>query len=472
MPRTVSRTLAFPLAGVVRSGAYRDQTRPYSAPWAVNVRGVETLEGRGRGGSRPGLVEVEGVTETATGVWEWPNGEAIEWENDAEVQYSYTETLITGPGGVSIINPAALITVTADVGDAPTDYTASCVYRDRVILGKGNAFYASRLGNHADWNYGAEMTDDSRAVAGAVGMAGQPGGDLVAIIPFRDKALVLATRNSLYVLEGDPATGAVRAVDEDIGIIAPYGWAFDGEVLAFLSNDGIYIGPIGQRPARFSEGRIPWQLKNVDTSANTVTMAYDPGARGFHLFITPASGSGHHYFLDMANRAIWPVAFGSSGHQPVIAARILSANLERVMLQGRDGTWREFQDSAANDDGTSIQSHVLLGPVRIAADDVRDSMLAEIHGLMGAIPSSVTWRVLTGDEPETVADAAVAGVNAVLAGNSPSGVAASGSWTAGRNFVSRPRARGAWLVVWISAETKWACEAVAIVARQLGRNRS
>jgi hypothetical protein len=142
------------------------------------------------------------------------------------------------------------------------------------------------------------------------------------------------------------------------------------------------------------------------------------------------------------------------------------------MLQGRDGTWREFLDSAANDDGTALQSHVLLGPVRIAADDVRDAMLAEIHGLMGAIPSSVTWRVLTGEEPETVADAAVAGVNAVLAGNSPSGVAASGSWTAGRNFVSRPRARGAWLVVWISAETKWACEAVAIVARQLGRNRS
>jgi hypothetical protein len=200
-------------------------------------------------------------------------------------------------------------------------------------------------------------------------------------------------------------------------------------------------------------------------------MAYDPGARGFHLFITPATGTGEHYFLDLDNKAIWPVVFGDDGHQPVVAARIKSANLERVMLKGRDDTWREFLASATDDDGEALQSHVLIGPVRIAADDVRDAMLAELHGLMADIPSTVTWRVLVGDTAETVADAAVADVTAVLAGNDPTSVAASGTWTAGRNYVDRPRSRGAWVVVWLSAETKWAYEAVSIVARQLGRNR-
>ena len=58
MPGPSQRTLVFPLAGVSRRGGYREQTRPFSAPWAVNVRGVGLLENRERGGSRPGLSKV------------------------------------------------------------------------------------------------------------------------------------------------------------------------------------------------------------------------------------------------------------------------------------------------------------------------------------------------------------------------------------------------------------------------------
>jgi len=45
----------FPLAGLNRSGAYRQQP-PYSSPDMLNVRGAAALERRERGGSRPGLV--------------------------------------------------------------------------------------------------------------------------------------------------------------------------------------------------------------------------------------------------------------------------------------------------------------------------------------------------------------------------------------------------------------------------------
>ena len=46
----------FPLAGLNRKAAYRQQP-PYSTPDCLNVRPVESLQGRERGGSRPGLVE-------------------------------------------------------------------------------------------------------------------------------------------------------------------------------------------------------------------------------------------------------------------------------------------------------------------------------------------------------------------------------------------------------------------------------
>ena len=61
--------------------------------------------------------------------------------------------------------------------------------------------------------------------------------------------------------------------------------------MAFLSNDGVFLWRAGSRaaPTRFSEDRIPDQLRNVSPTANTITMAYDPTGRGFHLFITPAA---------------------------------------------------------------------------------------------------------------------------------------------------------------------------------------
>jgi len=478
MPRVVNKTLVFPLAGVVRSGGYRDQTRPYSAPWAVNVRGVAPLEGRERGGSRPGLSTFTGITTSTEGVFQWPNGENIEWPDGSDIEFALNSNLVTAPDGTSIIDPTDLITITTDNSTdtpVPSDYTVSTIYRDRVFVAKDNIFYASRIGNHRDWDFGAEMTDSARAITGTIELAGQPGNavvgnDITAMIPFRDKILVMATCNSLHVLAGDPCQGDLEVIDENIGVIGPYAWAFNGDILAFLSNDGVYVGRIGQKPGRFSEGRIPNELKNVSTS-NTITMAWDPGARGFHLFITPSSGTGNHYFLDLDNKAIWPVVFGSDDHQPVVAAKIKSANLERVILRGRDETWREFLSSATDDDGTTIQSHILMGPLRIAPNDARDAMLTELHGLMADIPSTVTWRVISGSMAETVADAAVADVLSVIVGDKPSSVDAEGTWVAGRNTVDRPRSRGAWFVLWISAETKWAYEAVAIVAQQLGRNR-
>ena len=48
--------IVFPLAGLNRKSAYRQQT-PYSSPDLLNVRAVGTVAGRERGGSRPGLVQ-------------------------------------------------------------------------------------------------------------------------------------------------------------------------------------------------------------------------------------------------------------------------------------------------------------------------------------------------------------------------------------------------------------------------------
>jgi hypothetical protein len=219
----------------------------------------------------------------------------------------------------------------------------------------------------------------------------------------------------------------------------------------------------GEHPVRFSDERVPALLKNVAYSTNTISMVYDARYKAFQLFITPATGVGTHWWLDVENKAMWPFQLPAN-YQPLAVSRRDNPTdgLSYVVFGCKDGYLRRFKSTQTTDDGTAIASHVLIGPVRIAGDDMADAFLAELHGITGASSANVTWRVVMGDTAEAAVDAAVADIVLVLA---------TGTWVAGRNYVVRPRSRGAWMVVWLESAGAWAYEAVAIKAQQLGRLR-
>jgi hypothetical protein len=364
--------------------------------------------------------------------------------------------------------------VVATAGAVPTAQPLITMYRDRLFLsGADHVFYACRTSDVSDWDFTDEMTDSNRPVAGQLAHAGRIGSKPKAMIPFKDKALAFASENELWVLRGDVVDGTVVNVSSDIGVIAPNAWAVtpDG-LMAFLSNDGVYVWSVGDsdRPQPFSDERVPEELKNVSYTTNTINMAYDPIGKGFHLFITPTTGNGVHWWLDIDNKAMWPVVVPAT-QQPVAAVRWVTSGLAETVVGCKDGYLRKFSAAQTTDDGTNISSHVLLGPFRIAAADDTDALLAEIHGILADNSGATTWRVIVGESAEAVADIGKAGIEAVLAGNSVVGVAASGTWADKRNKVERPRARGPWAMVWIASTAQWSYEAVAIVSRQLGRMR-
>jgi hypothetical protein len=310
-------------------------------------------------------------------------------------------------------------------------------------------------------------------MAGQVAQAGRIGEVITAMVPLDGRGLMFASGNALWMLRGDPVDGAMVQVSGEIGIIAPGAWAKSPDgLVAFLSNDGVYLTGGGvDHPTRWSEERVPGDLRNVNPAANTITMAYDVRGRGFHLFITPSIGLGSHWWLDVEHKALWPVRF-QEAHQPVAVSRVSGASgLSEVVVGCKDGYLRKFSDSAATDDGVAISSHVLLGPFRLSADDASDALLKELHGVLSDNAGAVTWRIFMGASAEAAADAAVAGIAADLAGTAIAGVAASGTWTENRNRVVHARARGPWAVVWLSSSTGWAYEAVAVVINQLGRLR-
>lgn len=530
MPRSATKTLAFPLAGVSRRGAHRQQTPPFTAPWAVNMRTLDSGESRRRGGSRPGLAKFcltdlgaavtalipityldaagalqydlvyvadgalgvvrAGVASVLTAELEGPDGVDILDDDNVTIDFSAAvsnaalrgvvrggrvyladTTLLTYNPATGIVEP-----VIATAGIVPTGQPVIALYRDRLFLaGSDQKFYGSRVSVLTDWNDGAAMEDASRAVVGQLSRSGEIGDVLTAMIPIQDQALVLATASALWVLRGDPTTGRLEEVSAAIGIVAQDAWALgpDG-TLVFLSHDGVYVyaAGSGQAPVRFSAERLPDELREVDTDENTVSMAYDPVQRGYHLFVTPDDGVGYHWWIDLENRAFWPQRFAEA-HQPLAAARMTESGLGNVVLASQDGYLRYFLDTATDDDTLELASHLLLGPVRLAADDVRDALLAEIHGALEAISNDgqVTWRVLTGRSAAEVVEAALADVDDVMDALEPSRSAASGLWTEGKGRVQRPRVRGPWLVVWLSSTEAWSYEAVTIVARQLGRHR-
>jgi hypothetical protein len=534
MPRTVQKALTFPLSGVSRSRGYRDQAFPYAAPWAVNVRGVEAAERRERGGSRPGLAKVHAtdfgddilaiipvtsvdssgvrnrdllviaggsfsslrgstvISPTAALVTD--AGVSITTDTGDEIVFTSTVSAVNpiGPttayegveragkvyladATLKVYDPltGVVAAVQASAGIVPTGCPLIALYRDRIFLaGADHIWFCSRQGDPADWALAGDMSDTGRASAGQIGRAGEIGEPITAMVPVGDRGLLFATANTLWILRGDPIDGSMTQLSSEIGIIAPGAWAESSDgTIAFLSNDGVYlVNNNGDRPTRWSEEKIPGELRNVSTSSR-ISMAYDVLGRGYHLFITPSSGLGSHWWLDLENKALWPVRF-QTAHQPVSASRIRgSSGLSEVILGCKDGYLRKFSDAATTDDGTAITSHVLIGPFRLSVGDAADAMLKEIYGTLADNAGSVTWRIVMGDSAEAVADAGVAGITASLAGTSIVGVAASGTWAENRNKVVHVRARGPWAVIWLSSAASWAYEAITVVINQLGRLR-
>ena len=214
---------------------------------------------------------------------------------------------------------------------------------------------------------------------------------------------------------------------------------------------------------------VDLRLREIDPDTTTISMAYDVIHRGFHLYLTPASGDGTHWWLDVESKAIWPMLL-QTVHQPdAVATHYTEDSLPLVLLGGRDGYLRNYSSSVTDDDGSNIENHVILGPFRMAGNDTLDAMLTELRG---SVSGTVTWRVIAGKDAETVADNAVAAMESIVAGNQPNNVRASGTFSGGTNTNSRPRVRGPWCSILLSSTGQWAYEAVVVTTMKLGKVRN
>ena len=114
-----------------------------------------------------------------------------------------------------------------------------------------------------------------------------------------------------------------------------------------------------------------------------------------------------------------------------------------VLLGGWDGFVRFLDPNNDTDDGTPINSSVLIGP--IMTQQLDEMLLKDIQFVMAEMSGQVTWSVLSGK----TAEAAVAAAARV-----------SGTATASRNANQSIRVADHAIYIKISATTQWAMEAI------------
>lgn len=357
-------------------------------------------------------------------------------------------------------------------GEVPQKCKLISRFQDRIILaapeGNEHQWFASRQGDAFDWDFFAGTFSDldpGIAVAGQNSAAGTIGRPMTALAPFIDDYHIFAAQDGLWVLRGNPAAGGVLDnISLVLGIVDARAWTFGpSSEFIFLSNDGLFaLAPnAGSSPVSLSRESLPRELINLSSSETTVLLEYDVVFRGVHIYVTPEQGpSSQHWWFDWETKSFWPVKFGSSGLDPltVVYHEADLPSRRGVVLGCRDGLFRRYHDTAANDDSTSFDSHVLYGPVRLGGNELGEGLLTEMVGTLADGSGPVSWSVLAGDSPEEAL-----GSEAV----------ASGQWEAGRNLTDRPRARGQsfYLKLQGVADSRWALEGIVASRQTAGRQK-
>lgn len=514
--------LPFPVGGVQRRTASRqiDSTNPPTTAWAVNVRAEGAEDRRLRGGSRAGLTKfvnndfgttiadmISINTASTSGAAEML---AVLHDSTLSVVESGTVTspvayltngsgdvltdaagnkitvsgssapatgfLLAGQQHVFAVGSSAIVkmdpktgktdNVVATDGTVPTGMTFGAIYRDRLFLsGSDNAIYASKQGDYSNWNFGEHYEDEQRAVAFQLSLASDVGALPTAMIPSRDGSLICATRRSLWVVRGDPTTGELVRISENVGIMGSRAWVKADEQIVFLAEDGLYqVNADGSEMSPLTPQAIPEELRNVDTSTVTVSLGYDHERLAFHIFLRTAAGSDTHWIYERQNQAFWPVRMAND-HTPLVACQ----HKGDLLLAGNDGYIRKVD--GANDDGTAIQSHVLIGPVRLGSLDFM-GIVNTINGIIANNSGEITWRIVVGSSADSATDNGKLAIEAFQSsGDYTQYVRSSGCWNSDRSTTGRPRSRGMWACVWLQSWDQWAFEGATMEVSQAGKWR-
>jgi hypothetical protein len=309
----------------------------------------------------------------------------------------------------------------------------------------------SRAGYPNDWDFSLADSDNTRAIGfGAAdgNLAGLPEA-VTAFIPHSDDYALICSKNTTWVLRGDPATGGViDNLSHTVGCISRFGWAQDPQGGVYmLTNNGIYYQARGAdvAPYRLSKQMLPTSMLTVDLQVIEPFLIYDTLRDGLWIYLAPKSlRPMQAWFFDIETGGFFSIDYPVQNHHPrtVYHYRPEAQAFTKVLLGGNDGYIRAVGGS--DDDTVPIYSSALIGPLSLG---VPGGFVRSLQGTLDSISGDVNWSVSVGNDAESAAYAVPL---------------ASGTWSGGYNNFVRPELAGRVAYISLTSNAQWAMETIDV----------
>lgn len=339
-----------------------------------------------------------------------------------------------------------------------------CTWRGRTVLSglilDPQNWFMSAVSDPTKWNYFTVAISPTQAVAGNNSPLGFVGDVVTTLIPYTDDILIFGGDHTIWMLQGDPmAGGQIDLVSDIIGMAWGTPWCKDpyGNIYFVSNKTGIYSLVPGQQPQRISQG-IEQLLATINTGLNAINLVWDDRFQGLHVFVTPlaAPAAATHFFFEQRSGAWWTDQFGNNNHNPLCTCTF-DGNLptDRVALIGSwDGYVRAISPTATDDDGTAINSQVLIGPLLTPNFD--ELLMKDLQAILGEGSSSITYSVYMASTAEKALS------------SSP---ISTGTLSPGRGITFPIRRAGHAIYVGLSSSSPWSMESIRVRIAGQGKVR-
>lgn len=365
-------------------------------------------------------------------------------------------------------------------GDGVTDNDRGAtlieLWRGRVLLsgvpGDEQNIFASAQSDPLDYNYSPTTPTVTQAWALNASNAGKIGDVVRAMIPYSDDLLIVLCDSSIWRITGDPADdGRVDLVSSITGGAHGRAWCMDpaGFVYFMGGLGGFYRIAPGGIPEDLVVQELSSRFRNINTAENNIELAWNDYEKGVNVFITPhTAATTKHYFWDMRNDAWWADRFTetTTSYDPTCIYESDGDDPDDriVLLYGRDGYIRKFDNSVSTDDGTAFRSYVIMGPIG-SGKEAFEAKATNWRIVLGENSGGINFDVFASDTAEACA--------------SDANNFGSDLWefnvvpTAGRNAAYWEPVRGAAIMVRLRNITNpdWQFESLTVDISPAGRTR-
>jgi hypothetical protein len=507
----------FPLGGLNLSIGYRKQPGG-TTPLATNIRGIDPIAHRFRGGSRPGIAKYIGSQvsgenliqhlDAIVGVGYSPPGGSmqnsisgrvvtlvsvsngtIKAANAGDAAWSATtngtSALNTSGPIYSAVNNQKMYfadgvhwkvydpstntvsTWSATAGSLPVDGSSNaprliCTWRGRTVLSglllDPQNWFMSRVGDPTGWDYSPTSISSDQAVAGNNAPFGLVGDVITTLIPYRDDRLIFGCDHTIWQMSGDPMSGGqLDLISSIIGMAWGIPWCVgpDAELYFFSNRTGIYMMAPDQRPVRMSQ-QIQPILQNIDTGTNTIRMAWDERFMGLHVFITPTSSAdtATHLFWEKRSGAWWQDSFVNENHNPLCCCAFDGNRPEDRVVLL--GSWDGYTRyfDTEAEDDDGYDISSQVVLGPILTTVMDDMLLKDVQAVLADSSGDVSFSIHVGPTAESALNS-----NPVI----------QGTWKAGRNLTNLVRRSGYAVYIKLSSTNLWAME--QIKARIIGQGK-